>query len=635
MQKLKFLQLLLTSVLVTLSINAKAIDQNQLTEIANNKQWLNLGHWKKKIWGNFVSEADGLDFFLSTEGKTNPLDELIITIKSFESESFNNRKNHPLCQFPARAKFLKKMGLLNKLPNVTCADLNTFRERVAAKSATLVFSSYFLNNPASAFGHTLLRLNKSRSNEKKDYALLDYGVNYAANPTTSNAVAYAILGVVGGFTGTFASMPYYLKVREYADYESRDLWEYDLALTEDEVDTLVLHLWELGSTYFNYFYFTENCSYHILRTIEAAAPQYNFEKRMSYIVIPADTVKVVTNTKDFVQNINFRPSSRTIFKSRYNDLNATEKTSALKIAESDSQEEINKLLNEFEIQSKARILDSAIDYIDFKYSKKIIEATLKNEPNDISDKKQKLLSMRAKLLIPSSELKVQKPEKEMPHIGHKSRRFTVFAGNSNQYKNHTGFGLRFALHDFNDPTPGYPEVSKIIFFGGNTRYNSNTSKWWIEDGSLFHVESLTPIRAYDQTPSWKARLGFETIRDNTCNTCNAAILRTGAGFTIRPTESHPIMLFVSADVHAAFSKGFNYFSRFGIGPYAMFRYIISPTFLITATSQYNYYFNVQNKTSNDHRIELRKRLGRDFAIGTNITKYFNSIDYQGSLFVYF
>ena len=56
-----------------------------------------------------------------------------------------------------------------------------------------------------------------------------------ANVTVSNGALYAVLGLVGGFTGSWSNLPYYYKVREYNNFEARDLWSYDLNLRPDEV----------------------------------------------------------------------------------------------------------------------------------------------------------------------------------------------------------------------------------------------------------------------------------------------------------------------------------------------------------------------------------------------------------------
>ena len=45
-------------------------------------------------------------------------------------------------------------------------------------------------------------------------------------------------------------MPYYRKVKEYGDFESRDLWEYELDLNPEESRFMVEHIWEMQKVTF-------------------------------------------------------------------------------------------------------------------------------------------------------------------------------------------------------------------------------------------------------------------------------------------------------------------------------------------------------------------------------------------------
>ena len=264
----------------------------QARELWKDPQWLGLIHYKKHF-NHYKSQADGKEFFLAgAEGVKNPQAELEATLKAFAKplSDFAEPNRHPQCQFPARYLWLKSQlaWKKNDFPQITCDAYQKFKQREDAGSVTLIFSSYYLNNPSSAYGHTFLRLNKKRKPHEKRSDLLDHGVNYAAAMTTQNPVAYAVMGLSGMFRGVFTNVPYFYKVREYNDFESRDLWEYDLNLTQSEIDMLVAHIWELGSTYFDYYYITENCSYHMLTTLEAAAPRYDLTKKVPYYVIPSE-----------------------------------------------------------------------------------------------------------------------------------------------------------------------------------------------------------------------------------------------------------------------------------------------------------------------------------------------------------
>jgi hypothetical protein len=204
-------------------------------------QWLRLGHYRPERFGDgYRSEADGEHFFLARRGQTDPRAELIATLRGFFEPPIDEPAvgeagfaRHPQCRFPARMAFLAEALQIDprQLPRQRCARYVKFLQDLNPRSVTLVFSSYYLNNPASAFGHTFLRFNKAGMEVGEKRELLDYAINFAADVDTGNSVIYAFKGLFGLFPGTTKRMPYYYKVREYADTESRDIWEYHLAPT--------------------------------------------------------------------------------------------------------------------------------------------------------------------------------------------------------------------------------------------------------------------------------------------------------------------------------------------------------------------------------------------------------------------
>ncbi|MBN4054296.1 DUF4105 domain-containing protein [Nitrospira defluvii] len=120
------------------------------------------------------------------------------------------------------------------------------------------------------YDHAFLRLNQTNQRQKQD--LLDYTVNFSADITTRNGVLFAIRGLIGGYSGRFSTTPFYIKVQSYNNIESRDLWEYHLNLSWAQTNLLVMHLWKLGSTYFNYYFLTEDYSCQLLPLIEIVDP---------------------------------------------------------------------------------------------------------------------------------------------------------------------------------------------------------------------------------------------------------------------------------------------------------------------------------------------------------------------------
>ncbi|HEY6876732.1 MAG TPA: DUF4105 domain-containing protein, partial [Polyangiales bacterium] len=256
--------------------------------LASSPGWLKLVHYRKRpITRRWVSDADGTAFFLAKNGKTNPQAELEATIRAVLSPAKSPQPDdldaHPACMFPARTLFLmRELGLdPRQLGASVCPKFNTYITELRPTGVSLIFTSYYLNNPSSAFGHTFLRIHKESYAVGERRELLDYGLDFSADVTTHNPIAYTVMGLSGLFRGTFKRIPYYYKVREYNDAESRDLWEYELGLNDAQRLMLVAHLWEVGHTHFDYFYLGENCSYAIVGVIDAAWPELDLMRGVS------------------------------------------------------------------------------------------------------------------------------------------------------------------------------------------------------------------------------------------------------------------------------------------------------------------------------------------------------------------
>lgn len=257
-------------------------------KLAQNQQWLKLLHFKTNRLGQFQSEVDGAAFFLSSSGKEAPDLELEATLREFLRPASELRFQkepdaHALCRFPARRHWLAQaLGAPEDFgTGVQCPQLDWFEQTLQAKRATLVFASYYLESPASLFGHTFLRIDKDL-NTQKSIPLLSHAVSFGAEPDTENPLAYAWKGLFGGFPGRYAVLPYYVKIQEYNNFESRDLWEYQIQFSPEEIKRLVFHLWELRPTSFDYYFFQANCSYQMLTLLEAAKPELELSSQFVF-----------------------------------------------------------------------------------------------------------------------------------------------------------------------------------------------------------------------------------------------------------------------------------------------------------------------------------------------------------------
>mgnify|MGYP001095362611 CR=1 FL=1 len=541
--------------------------KSSIEEIAHSKKWLNLLHYKPNIFSGFTSEADEPTFFFHQDGSSNPTLELKENIKAFKKDKreFKDSSKRPECRFPARTRFLLSEGLITKKDiGETCTKFEQFRNKVAAKSISIVFSSYFLDTPASAFGHTFMRLNKnirSTVQEDQNFELLDYAINYSANVTTNNALIYSIMGFAGGFKGEFAAMPYFYKVREYNDYESRDLWSYDLNLTQKEVDTVVAHIWEMGQTYFNYFYLTENCSYHMLGLLDVANDSWNLSDRNPTFVLPVDTIKTLSQTPGLVRRVGYRPSKMRKAKLSVSDLKESEIPLFKQVIDNKSAESLKNQSD----QIKAKVLDTAIDYLDYKYSEDILL-----EKKEAMEWKQELLISRSETGVQNSEVVYKLPEIERPENGHGSRRFTIGSGEDDLQGFFQTLSYRFALHDFYDSDVGQnPQATmemvniKLKYFSKDDLRNKESSLS-IDHLSLVRVISISPIKKFFSNLSWRFDARLKSIKDGGCDYCLSPGFEIGGGASLMGKYFKSYLFLASeVDVHKELSKeGF----RLGVGP---------------------------------------------------------------------
>ncbi len=560
------------------------IAEARARDLASGAQWLHLGHWRRTglpPFRGFESQSDGPAFFLHPRGQNEPEAELESTLRALfapPSPTPVDRDDpttwHARCRFPARFLFLSRALSLDPaaLPAIDCPGYREYRDDLEADGVSLVFSSYYLNNPASAFGHTLLRIHKRRDGFATRSDLLDTGIDFGANVDDDNAFVYAVKGIVGLYPATFRKLAYAYKIRQYADYESRDLWEYRLRLTAEQLDMLVAHLWELGSTHFDYYYFTENCSYHIIGAIAAAVPEAGLLDRVRSPVIPADTVKTLAETPELVESVAFRPSLRSTFFSRASALDDEEREVVARLADDPEFQ----LPAGWSDERKVEVFDAAADLFDMRHARELFEEADSPRANE----KRDLLARRADILAPSPEHDVAVPHEKAPDLGHPSRRLRLGPAFDDDGNAAVAVGFRFALHDLADPSAGYPDLAQIEMGSFAMRVSTgDTPRVVLDDFSLVRIVSLNSLDRFVRLPSWHLHLGARSVTDRACSSCEVATARFGAGLA-KSWWRDRIAAFAFADARVEAGHDLEGIEdeavRAGFGPAGGFRVALHP-----------------------------------------------------------
>jgi len=457
------------------------------------------------------SEIDDSRFFFSSSGKTNAKDELDATLDAFfNEERFDD--NSSACRFPARKVWLQEKLGIDDFPQVECREYEDTLQRLNPKSATLVFPAAHINSPASMFGHTFLRVNSAYKSR-----LLSYAINYAAdaNPDDTNAAAFAVKGLFGGYFGKYSLLPYYEKLKEYRDTEQRDIWEYDLNLNEEEVLKMVRHIWELNGTQSYYYFFTENCSYNMLWLMELARPSVHLREHFHYEVIPLETVHA-TLAEGLISQNHYRASKRSILL-KYEELledNYLFLPKRLVNKEIKLQDIVND--ESIPLQQKQYILEASTEFLEYSFSKNDMK---KSEYIELFHE----LSKERASLGRGKRLQIKTPAD--PIDSHRAIRATVGAGSREGEA--IGFlGIRPAYHDLEDSNYGFLRGTQIEFLNLELSYSEDELE--LEEATILSIVSLAQRSEFFDSLSWRTKFGFD--REYTDNETNF-IGTVGAGYS--------------------------------------------------------------------------------------------------------
>src|SRR5690606_5328376 len=180
---------------------------NDPSRLAMDPFWLALGHYERGKLGGWRSYVDDEDFFFADSGDSDPQAELEATRKALYADPGLGDK-HPQCVFPARTRWLRERLELRDLPAVECREYQAWFRDIAPHSTVLTSPAAYLNSPSSMFGHTLLRIDQA-DNGQNGAALLSYALNFGAFiEGEDNSILYAWKGLMGGYPGLFALVPY-------------------------------------------------------------------------------------------------------------------------------------------------------------------------------------------------------------------------------------------------------------------------------------------------------------------------------------------------------------------------------------------------------------------------------------------
>ncbi|MGP5552326.1 Lnb N-terminal periplasmic domain-containing protein [Psychrobacter celer] len=461
--------------------------QVQAHSLAEHTTWRRLLYFlddKKSLFNKDAPKSliDSPAFFLSTDGQHDAgaeLDALLVALAEQmvappESKPSSDAQS-AICRFPARTHWLtKRLGIDSSSLQADCPELTEWMAMLNPEQLSIMFAEEYLDNPISAFAHTLLRIDSPISAADPSQIHHAYALNDTVDGDPDDAFAvYAIKATSGGYNNRIEIDPYPEKLAKYLKDDERDAWTYQLDLTPAEVQQIILHVWETKDLEIPYYFTTDNCASEILRLIDVVRPEQDLLSQLPYVVIPSDVVKLL-DEESLLADARYTPSDSTVRQAELNNA----KAAALGYHNLTNDDASN-------IQSAARNVASSISAGD---KKTIIDHGI----------------------IASDNNPIDRHPLQVAQIGAGQR-------GDNGYLD---VGLRLGFHDTLDRASGFPQFFNLEALAATVRfYETGNSKDHepnrvvLENFTILRGRSFNPVNTAKQGKTWGASVEATRVND--------------------------------------------------------------------------------------------------------------------------
>jgi hypothetical protein len=504
-------------------------------ELAGSAKWLKLGHYEHDGGApdGWRSSIHAGDFFLAAGGDKDPEAELSATIEAMGSDPAADADQHAQCRFPARLLWLRQQlrGRVEFRNDIHCPAFAEWTRSGSVSSVSVVLASGFLGNPASYYGHTLLKFNYSDSDTQT--SLLDQSASFGAidEGRPDNPLVYIVKSLLHGYDAGFSHIRFYFHDHHYGNEELRDLWEYRLNLSEQARDLIVAHTWEILGKRYTYEFFHGNCALRMAEVVELADGVDIAPRGRPWVVPQALTARLAQASYQghpLVSDIIYHPSRQSRFYRKYLELTADERRLLHDVVHGKTHMQ-DAAFASLSVRSQQAVLDTLLDYHQF------VDNPVEKAPEEAREKYNTALSQRFQL--PPGELQLPANAPSAPHGAHAPGWIQGSWMHNDATGDFWSLRVRATYYDTLDFDASHGRFSSLAM--GDLQLDLLDQRLRVNRFDLVRVESVKPgISGLpgDRGGAWKLGLGATQAR-LACRNCLAARFQGDMGYTWRPQRS--------------------------------------------------------------------------------------------------
>ena len=454
------------------------------------------------------------DFFLSKNGRFDPKSELLATLNAFMQPEGEVADAHAQCVFRGRFLWLKqKLAWTEKdLTFQKCTEYEAWSSNGSITSISVVLASGYLGNPASYYGHLLIKMNLQGTELKTK--LEDVSINYGAIvPDNEGPIAYIAKGLFGGYDAGFSNIQFYFHNHNYGENENRDLWEYELDLSYDETQLIVAHTWEVMKHTYTYYFLDKNCAYRLADLLEIIEG-INLLPDNPLWVMPQSLIQKLNafsrKGKPLVKSTVYLPSRQSRLYHGYSNLDEQGRDSVKKIAYDINTLEESDFLDAG-VTSKQEIVDVLLDYYQYARNPDLLEKDINNSHY------RKVLATRYQL-PPGKPTTIFSPE-NMPHMGRNPSMFNIGVLHNDALG--YGYSLRIRPTYYDTLDYDYGHVKNAQLSMADLKLTLFDNRVYLRSFDIVNIDSVNNYATGlpgDTGNSWKLKFGL--VRQNlSCEKC--------------------------------------------------------------------------------------------------------------------
>lgn len=518
---------LLIAPLSLLSYDANDSTEDIIQNLGSSYSWYGILDYKE-------SHLEVLDKkqYLSSIDNFSPDEELRFTLDEYKK--YLEGSSDFFCRHPSRAFFITHhIKSLPKFNYQNCKEYLRWVEDGDITSISFMYVTGYLQNPASFFGHTLLKFNRGNINQ----SLLDRSLNYGAETNNDAALPYVVKGLIGKYKAALQEESFFRLSAEYQEFQMRDIYEYKLSFTDYQKNIILSYTYEMQFRKYDYYFLSDNCAYRINRILGNALGEEVMPK--TPWKAPIDLLIKIYDS-GLVTDIIYHPSQTTKMISGIESLSSEDKI----LFYSTFNNKLSKYQN-FEKLESTSVKLAAIEYLNYKK----LKAYKKNDEVILEDidraRKNILLSINPEKTFKKNEISMA----AFPHEINRPTRVSYNNLHIEGMKVAHSFKLRGANFELLDKDKTKITRSEFVFLSPKITYFDN--ELFIDELVLFKILSLNDRKIKipnERNISW----GIDISRKNlskSCYPCSISSLTGTIGKSIYFNDNSTFYALLDGSMH--------------------------------------------------------------------------------------